>query len=108
MTATIGCVDGAQLAESTQLDLYCAPDDGSTFMVSGGVASTGLLRTVRAQCPAGYWAFAGGAYAANPDGSPASGGFFTESQPANGTTAWEVTGSVPAGGKLVAVTRCTL
>jgi len=93
--------------ESTQLDLFCAPDDGSTFIVSGGVASTGFFQTVRAQCPAGYWAFAGGAYAANPDGSPNGNGFFTESQLVNGTTAWEVTGAAPAGGKLVAVTRCT-
>ncbi len=94
-------------SESTQLDMQCAPDDGSTFMVSDGIASTGFFQTVRAQCPAPYFAFAGGAYAANPDGSPASGGFFTESRLVNGTTAWEVTGAVPAGGKLVAVTRCT-
>jgi hypothetical protein len=102
--------DAPHASDSTQLDMYCAPDDGSTFIVSGGVASTGFQQTVRAQCPAGYHAFAGGAYAAKPDGSPVTDpeqGFFTESQLTNLTTAWEVTGSAPPGGKVVAVTRCT-
>jgi hypothetical protein len=93
--------------DSTEVDLQCLPNDGTTFLVSAGVAGTGLLQTVRAVCPAPYFAYSGGAYTANPDGSPAANGFVIESQPTNGAT-WEVTGAAPAGGKVVAVTRCTL
>ncbi len=101
--------DAVNSSDVTDVDVQCAPDNGSTFLVSGGVAGDGQFHVADASCPAGYFVLSGGAYIANPDGSPSDSGFITESEIAFGPTwAWQVDGVAPVGGKVVAVARCTL
>lgn len=101
--------DAVNRFDSTQVDVQCAPDDGSTFLVSGGVAGDGQFHVADAVCPSPYFVLSGGAYIANPDGSPSDSGFITESEITHGYDwVWQVDGVAPPGGKVVAVARCTL
>lgn len=92
--------------DSTQLDLQCAPDTGLTFQTSSGADGQGnqiLFDAV--SCPAPYRVLSGGAYLANPNGSPAMGQIEASYASASGSF-WFVAATAPVGGKVVAVARC--
>lgn len=103
--AFAGFVDVA--SATTEIDVQCAPDDGTTFLVTATAFSSGAgFKTAEAVCPEPYFAFSGGAQVLGSNGTPAD--FpIVESQPGS-RASWRVTGIPPAGGSIVAVARCIL
>jgi hypothetical protein len=92
--------------DSTQVVTQCAPDTGGTFQTSAAMpGQEGVFQYVVAQCPAPFSALSGGAYLANPDGSVADALIVRSDSTGAG---WQVQGTAPIGGKVVALVRCTL